>query len=66
VWLPAGAWWTDEWVKECTEFPASEHDDQVDVFAYAVRVSVAKWAPPPARPSQPSGSPEIDFMNVPF
>lgn len=66
VWLPAGQWWTKEFVDECAGFPTARNDDQVDALAYAVRVSVAKWAPTPTRLPQPSGPPEIDFMNVPF
>lgn len=66
IWLPAGAWWTKEWVDECAGFPNSRNDDQVDTLAYAVRVSVAKWAPPvhQPRPAAPSG--EVDFMSVPL
>lgn len=82
VWLPTGAWWTDEWVREHTEFPSTEHDDQVDTFAYAVRVAITKWAPtthrmpgvPEIQP-HPSGmvepfgfgdEPPVDFLNVPM
>lgn len=48
VWLPAGAWWTKVWVDEHAGFPNANHDDQVDTFAYAVRVAVTQWAPLPA------------------
>lgn len=50
VWLPAGSAKVDAWVSEHAGFPAASHDDLVDVGAYAVRVAITKWAPPPATP----------------
>lgn len=52
IWLPADAEWLGEWTKEHTEFPSAEHDDQVDTFAYAVRVAVTRWAPTAGPPPQ--------------
>lgn len=79
VWLPAGAPWLEEFVGECAQFPSAAHDDQVDAFAHAVRVSVTKWAPPPAVPkvwthcdeqfavADPfGGQPVTDFMSLPL
>lgn len=45
VWLPADATWLDEWIDEHTDFPVGEHDDQVDVGAYAARVAIAHVLP---------------------
>lgn len=54
VWFPAEAEWLDEWLDELAGFPTWAHDDQVDTFAYAVRVTASKWNPvQPARPQQP-------------
>lgn len=70
VWLPADAPWLDEWLDEHEDFPnPNEHDDQVDVGAYAARVAIAHWLPgEPAEAttqwiaaSQNSG---IDFMTA--
>lgn len=80
VWLPAGASWLEEFVGECAQFPSGTHDDQVDAFSHAVRVSVTKWMPPPvaAYPrvthrdqafagSDPFGSTaNVDFLTVPL
>lgn len=38
VWTPADADWLLEYEEELADFPAGEHDDQVDVLAYGVRV----------------------------
>lgn len=35
VYVPAGAEWVDEFIRECSEFPVGRHDDQVDCLAYA-------------------------------
>ena len=43
VWLPAGAWWLDQWRDEHAGFPNGAHDDQVDTLAYAVRAAVTRW-----------------------
>jgi predicted phage terminase large subunit-like protein len=45
AWFPAGVDWLDEWCDELAEFPSGAHDDQVDVFAYAARVTSAHWLP---------------------
>ncbi|GGN39551.1 hypothetical protein GCM10010109_67620 [Actinoplanes campanulatus] len=64
IWLPAGADWIKTWVDEFAGFPNAAHDDQVDTLAYAVRVAVTKWAPPPPRPpDQSSGG---DPLNSPM
>lgn len=44
--------WLDEWCDELASFPSGTHDDQVDIFSYAVRVQIADWTPaaPPQRP----------------
>lgn len=67
VWIPAGVPWLEEFVGECAQFPGGAHDDQVDAFSHAVRVSVTKWMPPPAAP-QPirSAEREIDWLSVPL
>jgi predicted phage terminase large subunit-like protein len=51
VWLPAGSPKVDAWVAEHAGFPNSAHDDLVDVGAYACRVAITQWAPPPPTPS---------------
>lgn len=38
VYLPAGALWLDTFLNELTLFPESDHDDQVDAFAYVILV----------------------------
>lgn len=76
IWLPSGAWWLDTWVSEHASFPSATHDDQVDTTAYAVRVAVTQWAPPP-RPPEPrverrrdpidaafGGPTDVDLMGV--
>jgi predicted phage terminase large subunit-like protein len=65
VWLPAGAPWLAEWIGEHASFPNGTHDDQVDTLAYAVRIAITKWAPPPPKPSLPPSG-EIDLMTVPM
>lgn len=35
IWWPEGAPWTAAWERELLDFPLGEHDDQVDVLAYA-------------------------------
>ena len=67
VWLPAGAWWTSGpqgWVSEHASFPNGAHDDQVDTLAYAVRVAVTKWAPPPAHPPARPDPAGVDLERV--
>lgn len=44
VWLPAAADWLDEWTDEHRDFPGGEHDDQVDVGAYAAKLAHG-WHP---------------------
>jgi predicted phage terminase large subunit-like protein len=39
VFLPESADWLEEWRSEHSDFPAGEHDDQVDVGAYAAKVA---------------------------
>lgn len=48
VWIPAGPK-SDIWVDQHAGFPNSAHDDLVDAGAYAVRVAITKWQPPPPR-----------------
>lgn len=60
VWLPAGAWWLGEFRDEAAGFPSAAHDDQVDVLAYAVRVSVTEWVPLVNRAQQATTRPEPD------
>lgn len=50
VWLPAGSPKVADFVAEHASFPNGAHDDLVDAGAYAVRVAVTKWQPPPPRP----------------
>lgn len=64
VWFPAvtdgcscgecGGAWLEEWENELAAFDKAEHDDQVDTFSYAARVTAAHWTPPapPSRPAQ--------------
>lgn len=78
VWLPAGAWWLKTWLDEHASFPAAANDDQVDTFAYAIRVAVTGWnptpstnpapPPPPAAPAEGAtvGASEVDFETVAF
>jgi predicted phage terminase large subunit-like protein len=35
IYLPADAWWLEEFVAELLAFPHGAHDDQVDVLSYA-------------------------------
>lgn len=47
VFLPAGASWLDEYVREITGFPGGKHDDQVDSTSQALDFLAAKakdWA----------------------
>jgi predicted phage terminase large subunit-like protein len=73
VWLPAGSPKMDVFVAEHASFPNGAHDDLVDAGAYAVRVAVTKWQPPPPRPPvQPArddfaflgSGVDVDFMTV--
>lgn len=65
VWLPAGAMWLEDFISEASSFPNSSHDDQVDTLAYAVRVAVTKWQPPPvSNVAEPTR--EIDWETVPM
>jgi predicted phage terminase large subunit-like protein len=45
AWFPAGVDWLDVWCDELAEFPNSAHDDQVDAFSYAARITAANWLP---------------------
>ncbi|MFC0504239.1 phage terminase large subunit [Micromonospora costi] len=66
VWLPAGAWWLNEWVNEHAAFPNGANDDQVDTLAYAVRVAVTQAAPgPPPPPASPPAD-EVDWNSEPL
>jgi hypothetical protein len=62
VWLPAGAWWTKQWVDEHAAFPNGRNDDQVDTGAYATRVAITGWHPqaPPPSTTPPVRSPLTD------
>lgn len=53
VWFPAGVVWLDEWCDELAEFPTGAHDDQVDTFAYAARITSAHWVPDESQPYKP-------------
>lgn len=74
VWLPAGMGdKTKTWVDEHAAFPSGTHDDLVDTGAYAVRVAVTKWQPPPPLPRQSDPDQSfavlgigktVDFANV--
>ncbi len=73
VWLPAGARWLTEWVDEHASFPNGRNDDQCDAGAYATRIVVTKWQPPPQRPPEPVrddyaylGTPTPDLLTVPM
>lgn len=75
VWLPAGAWWLDEWISELATFPAARHDDQVDTLSYAVRAAVTQWAPITTKAAAPTTAPAadpfpeagtVDFETVPL
>lgn len=37
VWAPMGRRWAQEVVEECSDFPAGDHDDQVDAMTLALR-----------------------------
>lgn len=50
IWLPAGADWVQAFLDETAGFPNASHDDMVDCLAYACRVAIAKWQPPPPKP----------------
>jgi predicted phage terminase large subunit-like protein len=45
AWFPAEVDWLDVWLDELAEFPSGAHDDQVDVFSYAARITAANWLP---------------------
>lgn len=62
VWLPAGAWWTKQWVDEHAAFPNGRNDDDVDTGAYATRVAITGWHPqaPPPSTTPPVRSPLTD------
>jgi predicted phage terminase large subunit-like protein len=77
VWLPAGSSKVDAWVAEHAAFPNGSHDDLVDTGAYACRVAITQWAPPPVVPRVPThrdvaaampdpfgGYPVVDFMTA--
>jgi predicted phage terminase large subunit-like protein len=76
VWLPAGSPKVADFVNEHASFPNGSHDDLVDVGAYAVRVAITKWQPPPpgapVRAASPDpfagfgGAPEVNLMAVPL
>lgn len=77
IWLPAAAPWAADFISECAAFPNGSHDDMVDCLAYAVRVAITKWAPPPpaspvarARrtpdPFAALGGGNINFQKVPL
>jgi hypothetical protein len=50
-----------DFVAEHASYPNGSHDDLVDVGAYAVRVAITKWAPPPPRPPAPPSPIEDPF-----
>jgi predicted phage terminase large subunit-like protein len=68
VWFPASAPWLDEWCDELAGFPTWAHDDQVDTFSYAVRVSAAKWNPYSkiVHPSATAEPPRVDPISDAF
>jgi predicted phage terminase large subunit-like protein len=77
VWLPAGQPKMADFVAEHASFPNGAHDDLVDAGAYAVRVAVTKWQPPPPTATvprrndwddriYPGGSPDVNLLNVPL
>ncbi|PZG10300.1 hypothetical protein C1I95_28170 [Micromonospora craterilacus] len=62
MWLPAGAWWLDEWINEHAGFPNARNDDQVDTTSYAVRISITRAAPaigPGSGPEPPTAPPPV-------
>lgn len=73
VWLPSGADWIDAWIDEHADFTGSgkEHDDQVDVGAYAARVAIEHWLPPLTAAEEAayrdvSGSLDEDLLNLTY
>jgi predicted phage terminase large subunit-like protein len=78
VWLPASSSKMSDFVDEHASFPNGAHDDLVDTGAYACRVAITKWAPPPPTPpahhdqayaaADPFGSsaPVTDWLTVPL
>ena len=61
VLLPASAPWVKDFVSEVLAFPVGQHDDQVDVLAYAVHAARESqrydgprvWCSPPPKPIFP-------------
>ena len=74
AWFPADADWLDEWCDELAAFPTATHDDQVDVFAYAARVTATHWVRPESAAevdarraaAREARSNTVDLMNVPY
>lgn len=68
VWFPADAHWLAELEDELAEFPTGQHDDQVDVVAYAHRVVSAYWLADPGQTTatpvavDPSGGWPVDAV----
>ncbi len=69
VFFPKAATWLLDWEEELTQFPDGQHDDQVDVFSYAVAAVLAggigyrprpdKWGDQSV-PGQPGGDLDRD------
>lgn len=74
IWLPANATWRQAFLDETAGFPNAAHDDMVDCLAYACRVAITKWQPPPPKPAPlPQddmfsflGNPNVDLATVPL
>lgn len=62
IWLPAGASWLPAFLDETAGFPNASHDDMVDCLAYACRIAITKWQPPPPRPHVPRPVDEFAAM----
>ncbi len=51
---PMVAVWVEEFLAECSAFPAGAHDDQVDAWSQGAKRLLEVKARPPAAPERPS------------
>lgn len=59
VLFPPAAHWFPDFRDEVLAFPTGQHDDQVDVLAYANRVRTAIWVPPESTDMRPAREPQV-------
>jgi predicted phage terminase large subunit-like protein len=64
IYLPAEADWLDDYLEELTMFPSGEHDDMVDVTAYAAAEVVKRTVRGKHRKQEPTDPDEIIWQKV--